>query len=93
MFARQAKRLEGKVAFLGVNAGDPGDGAARFLAQSPLPYESFKDPHQEIARSFRGDRFFPTTAFYNSDGVIVDVHQGRYQKEEQLVADLRRYAR
>lgn len=93
MFARQARRLEGKVAFIGVNAKDPGDAAARFLAQSPVPYDSYRDPDQKIARSFRGDRFFPTTAFYNRDGVIVDIHQGGYQKEKDLVADLRRYAR
>jgi len=93
MFARQATRLAGKVAFLGVNASDPVDDAAKFLAQSPVPYDSYKDPDQEIARSFRGDRFFPTTAFYNREGVIANVHQGVYHKEEDLVADLRRYAR
>lgn len=93
MFARQARRLRGKVAFLGVNASDPVDDAARFLAQSPIPYDSFKDGDQEIARSFRGDRVFPTTVFYNRDGVIVDVHQGGYRKEKDLVADIERYAR
>lgn len=91
-FRRQARRFGGKVAFLGVNSSDNVDDAARFLAREPLPYDSFKDPDQKIARSFRGDRFFPTTAFYNREGVLEDVHLGVYHSEKELVEDLRRHA-
>jgi thiol-disulfide isomerase/thioredoxin len=91
-FRRQARRFSGKVVFLGVNASDNVDDAARFLAREPLPYPSFKDPDQKIARSFRGDRFYPTTAFYNREGVVEDVHLGDYHSEQELVEDLRRHA-
>lgn len=93
LFARQAKLLEGKVAFLGVNASDNVGDAAELLASSPLPYDSFVDPDQEIARSFRGDRFFPATAFYDRNGTVVAVHPGAYRNERDLLADIRRFAR
>ena len=42
---------------------------------------------------FKGQLAFPTTAFYDSKGELAYVKQGGYRDEEDLVADIKRYAR
>ena len=36
---------------------------------------------------------FPSTAFYDSKGELVFVHQGGYSSEDKLAEDIERYAR
>lgn len=91
-FRDQARALDGKVAFVGVNSMDSSDDAAAFLQESPLPFPQFADPDADIARTFRGGRAWPTTAYYDARGELVFTHQGAYRSEEDLAADIQRYA-
>jgi cytochrome c biogenesis protein CcmG, thiol:disulfide interchange protein DsbE len=89
----QAKKRRGKVVFVGVNSDDNRRDAREFLAEHPVPYKHFDDPDQEIAASFNGVQGFPVTAYYGADGEREFVHYGTYASEEDLAADIDRYAR
>lgn len=89
---RQALKLRGRVAFLGVNTKDRARDARRFLARYPTPYPHLEDPDAAIARTFGGGRAWPTTAFYDERGRVSFVHQGAYATEARLAEDIRRYA-
>ena len=89
---RQALKLRGRVAFLGVDSKDNAGAAKRFLAQYPTPYAHIGDPDAKIARSFGGGRAWPTTAFYDARGKVAFVHQGAYASEAKLAEDIERYA-
>jgi thiol-disulfide isomerase/thioredoxin len=82
-----------RVAFLAVNGEDAKDSARKFLKKFPVPYPSFFDPHSKIAAVFRGDRVFPTTAYYDSKGKLVYTKQGGYSSEAALEKDVVRWAR
>jgi cytochrome c biogenesis protein CcmG, thiol:disulfide interchange protein DsbE len=92
-FQKQVLKRGRRVAFMGVNAEDARDAARRFLEKLPVPYPSFLDPDSKIAAVFRGDRAFPTTAFYDRKGALVYTKQGGYASESALAADIVRYAR
>jgi thiol-disulfide isomerase/thioredoxin len=90
--ASAARSYRGRVAFLGVNSQDSRDGAQRFLRQHPVPYPSFYDPDVAVARSFRGGRAWPTTAFFDRTGKQVYTHAGGYASRGALDQDVRHYA-
>lgn len=92
-FGRQAKALDGKVVFVGVNSDDNDANAREFLGEYPVPFPHFKDPDLEVAASFNGVQAFPTTAYYDRKGELAYVHQGGYLKESDLVDDIDKYAR
>jgi cytochrome c biogenesis protein CcmG/thiol:disulfide interchange protein DsbE len=92
LFQRQALKHATKVAFIGVNSNDNEGNASDFLADYPVPYPSFNDPHSDIAHEFRGNIAFPTTAFYDRDGELVYVKQGEFGSESDLAEDIERYA-
>ena len=54
--ASQAKRLRGRVEFIGVNAQDNREDAESFLAKNPTGFPHFYDDDLGIVRSFRGGR-------------------------------------
>lgn len=87
--AKQGK----KVAFLGIDSNDGEDSAREFLAEFPVPYPSYIDPDQNIADQLEGALAFPATAFYDKDGRLVHVRNGPYSDDEELAADIDRYAR
>lgn len=91
-FQQLARKYDSRVVFIGVNSRDSRDGANEFLAQFPTPFEHFEDPDAEIARSFRGGRAWPTTAFYTADGKLNYTHQGSYRDESDLERDIVTYA-
>ena len=91
-FRNQAGKLEGRVAFLGVNSRDDRDAARAFLDKSPMPFPHYFDKDASIARLFRGGRAWPTTAFYDRDGTLDFTHQGAYASEARLQQDIARYA-
>ncbi len=91
-FERQARKYEGRVAFLGVNSQDSRDDAAAFLKELPVPFPHYFDPDGSVARLFRGGRAFPTTAFYDAAGKLVFTHPGAYASEAKLEEEVRRYA-
>ena len=91
-FAREAAKLNGRVAFLGVNSQDGRDNARTFLREHPVPYPHYFDPDASVARVFRGGRAFPTTAFYAASGRLVYTHVGAYASEAKLAGEIQRYA-
>jgi thiol-disulfide isomerase/thioredoxin len=92
-FQQVAAKRGDEIAFLGVNANDSNDAAETFLAEFPLPYPSFSDPDQEIARLIGAGREFPSTAFFDAQGEPTYVRRGGYASEDELAADVERYAR
>jgi cytochrome c biogenesis protein CcmG, thiol:disulfide interchange protein DsbE len=92
-FQRLARRDGKRIAFIGVDSRDSKGDAKRFLAKFPVPYPSFFDPGGEIARSFRGDRVSPETAFYDSKGQLSYTKPGGYASLAAIARDIARYAR
>lgn len=91
-FQQMALRNGRRVAFLGINAGDSPDNAKEFLQEFPVPYPSFEDPDEDIARSAGAPAGYPITLFYDADGKIVYRHQGGYATEAKLQEEIDRYA-
>jgi thiol-disulfide isomerase/thioredoxin len=92
-FQDLSARLGKRVAFLGVNSNDSSAAAKTFLGEFPVPYPSYSDPGQEIARSIHAAVGFPGTAYYDREGRLLYTRQGEYPSEAALAADIRRYAR
>jgi cytochrome c biogenesis protein CcmG, thiol:disulfide interchange protein DsbE len=82
-----------RVAFLGVDSNDSSAAAKTFLGEFPVPYPSYSDPGEEIARSIRAAVGFPGTAYYDREGRLVYTRQGQYPSEAALAADIRRFTR
>jgi len=78
---------------VGVNSRDSAAAARTFLKELPVPYPSYSDPDEEIARAIGGSAGFPATAFYDSDGRLAYTRQGQYASEADLAADIKRYVR
>jgi cytochrome c biogenesis protein CcmG/thiol:disulfide interchange protein DsbE len=76
------------VAFMGINGGDKRPAAEKFLAEHPLPYPSYEDAHEEIARERKVSNYFPMTLFIDEDGKTVGRHAGEYTSVAQLEADI-----
>ncbi len=92
-FQSQASKRGGEIAFLGVGGNDSEDALATFLEELPLPYPTFLDPNLEIAKDLGGPtQAFPATTFYDSSGELVFTHNGLYESEDALAADIDRYA-
>jgi thiol-disulfide isomerase/thioredoxin len=91
-FQRQAAKRGKRIAFLGVDANDYSGAAKDFLGRWPVPYPSYSDPDEEIAKLVKGTIGFPTTTFYDRRGNRVYTHAGGYRSEAQLAADIDRYA-
>jgi cytochrome c biogenesis protein CcmG/thiol:disulfide interchange protein DsbE len=91
-FQRLTRKYEGRVAFLGVNSQDGRGDAEAFLREFPVPFPHYYDKDTSIARLFGGGRAWPTTAFYDERGELVQTHLGAYASEAKLDADIRRYA-
>ncbi|MHB1802558.1 MAG: rhodanese-like domain-containing protein [Actinomycetes bacterium] len=94
-YVQVAKASQGRVAFVGVDTDDPGDGAAmadRFgLAQAgiALARDIGPAPASELWSSY-GVQGLPVTAFYSATGKLVDVSNGmltQAQLEARLTAD------
>lgn len=92
IFQRAAARYGRRVAFLGVNPRDAAPKAEAFLREHWVPYPSYVDPDEEIARSIGARIGLPTTVFYDRDGEVAFVHQGEYRDEAELADDIERYA-
>jgi cytochrome c biogenesis protein CcmG, thiol:disulfide interchange protein DsbE len=90
-FQNEAADRGDEVAFLGLNSDDSEDFASDFLSTHPVPYASFSDPDKEIAQDL-ATVGFPATIFYNAAGEKTFVHEGPYFSQEDLAADIDRYA-
>jgi len=82
-----------EIAFVGVNARDKRPAAERFAARFPVPYPSYEDPDEKIARALKAPSNFPVTLFVDEDGKTVFTHQGGYRSAADLQADIDRYLR
>jgi cytochrome c biogenesis protein CcmG, thiol:disulfide interchange protein DsbE len=91
-FQRLAAKYSGRVAFLGVDSQDARGDAEDFLRQYPVPFPHYYDKDASVARLFRGGRAWPTTAFYDAAGKLVNTHLGAYASEAKLDDDIKRYA-
>jgi cytochrome c biogenesis protein CcmG, thiol:disulfide interchange protein DsbE len=92
-FQRAAVRFGRRVAFLGIDVDDPDKADARaFLRRYWAADPSYADPDEEIARAIGVRAGLPTTVFYGRDGEVAFVHQGQYRDEQDLRADIERYA-
>jgi thiol-disulfide isomerase/thioredoxin len=93
-FQKQAASRAKEVAFLGVGANDSEAALETFLEELPLPYPTYYDPDFEIAKELGGPtKVLPATAFYDRKGELVYTHAGVYENEQELAADIDRYAR
>jgi cytochrome c biogenesis protein CcmG, thiol:disulfide interchange protein DsbE len=90
-FQRESARLGKEVAFLGLNSRDEDPAARRFLAEYPVPFPSYADPEEEIARAYKAANYYPMTIFIDARGEVVFVHPGEYKSGADLAADIERY--
>jgi cytochrome c biogenesis protein CcmG, thiol:disulfide interchange protein DsbE len=87
----QAAKNAKQVAFLGVDSDDSSGSAKTFLGELPLPYPSYSDPDKSIREELHGIGY-PATVFYDASGNVVFTHQGQYRTEDELAADIQKYA-
>ena len=80
-----------EVAFLGVNGTDKDPAARRFLDQRWLPFPSYTDPDEDIARAIEAPKNYPMTVFVGRDGDTKYIHSGPYKSDGQLEADIDKY--
>ena len=89
---QQVATARGKeYAFLGVNAEDKRPAAEAFLSERPLPYPSYEDSDEEIAKELDAAKFFPMTIFVDAKGDTAFVKAGEYTSTAELEADIDRY--
>jgi cytochrome c biogenesis protein CcmG/thiol:disulfide interchange protein DsbE len=91
-FRALANKYEGRVAFLGVDSNDSREDAERFLKENPIPFPSYFDPDVKVAREFKGGIAWPTTAYFDRRGMVVETHAGAYASQAKLEEDIREYA-
>jgi len=87
----QASKRAKDIAFLGVDSDDSSGSAKTFLSELPLPYPSYSDPDKSIREELHGIGY-PATVFYDRNGNVVYTHQGQYRTEDDLAADIQKYA-
>ena len=91
VFQKVATERGKRVAFLGVNGHDSTRPARRFLARYPVPFPSYLDPDEKIARKVRAPANYPITVFIDARGRTAFIHQGGYDTRAALEQDIDRY--
>jgi cytochrome c biogenesis protein CcmG/thiol:disulfide interchange protein DsbE len=91
IFQQVAASRGTEVGFLGLNAEDKRPAAEKFLSERPLPYPSYEDPDETIARDLRAAKFFPMTIFIDARGRTEFVKAGEYTSAAELEADIDKY--
>jgi thiol-disulfide isomerase/thioredoxin len=91
-FQAASVALGGRVAFLGIDAGETSQSAGQaFLRSFPVAYPSYYDHSGALGAAITGSSFTPVTVFYDSSGSQY-IRQGPYPSPGKLEADVRRYA-
>jgi cytochrome c biogenesis protein CcmG/thiol:disulfide interchange protein DsbE len=90
-FQQVATERGKEIAFLGVNGHDSTGPARKFLASYPVPFPSYVDPDEKIAREIKAPANYPVTLFVGADGKTAFIHQGGYTSREALSSDIDRY--
>jgi len=92
IFGRVALQKGRRVAFLGLNSKDQNRRKARALLEEfPQSYPSYVDEDHSSARALGFLENFPSTAFIDRRGKLAFLHQGQYDSEADLLADIDRY--
>jgi cytochrome c biogenesis protein CcmG/thiol:disulfide interchange protein DsbE len=91
VFQQVATERGNEIAFVGVNSGDSTQPARDFLASYPVPFPSYLDPDERIARAIKAPANYPITVFFDARGKPAFIHQGPYDSTQALEADLDRY--
>jgi cytochrome c biogenesis protein CcmG, thiol:disulfide interchange protein DsbE len=91
IFQNVATERGREIAFVGVDGRDKRPAAASFLERFPIPFPSYEDPDEDIARSLDVPANYPATVFIDADGKPVFTHQGGYRSAADLTADIERY--
>jgi cytochrome c biogenesis protein CcmG/thiol:disulfide interchange protein DsbE len=81
------------VAFVGLNGKDKAAAAERVLTANPLPYPSFQDPSEDVARALEAPSFYPMTVFLDRRGHTAHIRTGEYTSARELTTDIDRYLR
>lgn len=92
LLRRVNSRYAGRVAFVGLDAGDDRAAAAAFLSGHHTPYPHISDPKGKAALAIGAGRSMPTTVFYDADGQQRHTAEGAYATEDRLASDIDRYA-
>jgi cytochrome c biogenesis protein CcmG, thiol:disulfide interchange protein DsbE len=90
IFQQVATERGKAIAFLGVNAEDKRPAAEQFLSDRPLPYPSYEDPDETIAKELKAPKYFPMTVFIDADGEQF-TKAGEYTSRAELEADIDKY--
>jgi thiol-disulfide isomerase/thioredoxin len=90
-FQQVAAERGARIAFVGVDGKDQAPAARAFLQELPLPFPSYEDPDEAIARSIEAPQNFPITVFLDDRGRTAFIHQGAYRSAADLRADIDRY--
>jgi cytochrome c biogenesis protein CcmG/thiol:disulfide interchange protein DsbE len=91
IFQQVATERGKEVAFLGLNAEDKRPAAEGFLRERPLPYPSYEDPDEEIAKELEAAKYFPMTVFVDARGETAFIKAGEYASRAELEGDIDRY--
>jgi len=91
VFQQVATRRGKEIGFLGLNSGDSTQPARDFLARYPIPFPSYADPDEKIARAIKAPANYPITVFVDAGGKTAFIHQGPYHDTRSLEADIDRY--
>lgn len=91
VFQRIAAKYGRSVAFVGLDVEDVRGDAQEWLRAHWVPYPSFVDPDQKIARSIGATVGLPTTVFYDRDGERATIKQGPFKDDQALEQYLQRY--
>jgi thiol-disulfide isomerase/thioredoxin len=91
VFQRVATERGKEIAFLGSNSHDSLDPARDFLAEYPIPFPSYRDPDEKIAQAIGAPANYPVTVFVDAKGKTAFIHQGPYESDRDLNADIDRY--
>jgi cytochrome c biogenesis protein CcmG, thiol:disulfide interchange protein DsbE len=91
IFQQLATKRGKEIGFVGVDARDKRPAAERFSARYPVPYPSYEDPDESIARALKAPSNFPVTLFVDARGRTVFTHQGGYRSAADLEADIDRH--
>jgi thiol-disulfide isomerase/thioredoxin len=90
-FQQLATERGKEIAFLGVNASDATDDAREFLREYPIPFPSYVDPDEKIAREIKAPANYPITVFVDARGETAFIHQGGYTSKQELADDVAQY--
>jgi cytochrome c biogenesis protein CcmG/thiol:disulfide interchange protein DsbE len=90
-FQRASVKYGRQVAFVGIDGKDSNASAAAFLHRFPVPYPSYVDPHESIARKIQAAIYFPQTVYFDRQGKMVFDHAGPYETAAALENDIRKY--